>query len=347
MVTPVQINGRDLKPHKATTNASLDSRNVLTDRPWQFVDLWLKRERKEEALFYWNQARIFADAAYGMPVESSPLLHYYSFMNATKALLTARGVSFNPYHGVRSHNMRGNSNKITLSNEGVSVQNHGIVPALSQLLGETEHRTIHSLEDLLFNIPCIHRTYCLTYKSQTDLFIPLRECVFVYDSGSGTAYLTARLSKNFIGQKFIRRLPNSFLADNNQNGEDIRSSLNVAISSPVISNSSDLSVMEGLQRSLRSDLNYIAGAQTLWYVKSNIAGPKRIQRSPLTLTLMAMHRLSEICRYRPIELSSFLAGQKNWLLTEFVQVSPRQFIDELASELTGFEFMMPNVRPAT
>ena len=30
-----------------------------------------------------------------------------------------------------------------------------------------------------------------------------------------------------------------------------------------------------------------------------------------------MRRLSEICRDRPLQLASFLAGQKSWLLAEF------------------------------
>jgi hypothetical protein len=65
------------------------------------------------------------------------------------------------------------------------------------------------------------------------------------------------------------------------------------------------------------------------------------------MTLAAMHRLSELCRYRPIELASFLAGQRNWLISEFIQQTPEQFIDEIASELTGHQIMVPNVRGAS
>jgi hypothetical protein len=60
-----------------------------------------------------------------------------------------------------------------------------------------------------------------------------------------------------------------------------------------------------------------------------------------------MHRLSEICRYRPSELDSFLNGQKNWLLSEFVAMSPNQFLDEIACEMTGHQVMTPNVRTPT
>ena len=53
----------------------------------------------------------------------------------------------------------------------------------------------------------------------------------------------------------------------------------------------------------------------------------------------------EICRYRPLELRSLLSGRENWLVSEFVEASPLQFIDAIASEITGHEMLEPNVRP--
>lgn len=348
MPQPVRLNGRDLKPHKATLGATLGARTVLTNSPWDFVALWLKREHKDTASFYWQQARIFADASKGMPIQSAPLLHYYSFMNAVKALLSAKGVPFAEMHGVRGHNNRGTSKKITLSNEGVRILPKGILPSLSGYLGETETGTTHSLEELLFNLPCIHRTYCLTYKNQVDLFIPVTDCRYVYDPANGTAFFAANLSQDFVGTRYIKRLPATLIQDTNvANKGAVRSVLSVPISSATITKTADVAELVKLQRHLRPELNYIAGSQTLWYIKANVNGPTRLNRSPLTLTLAAMHRLSEICRYRPIELASFLAGQKNWLLTEFILMSPPQFIDELAAELTGLQFMVPNIRPAT
>lgn len=343
----VRVGGRDLKPHKATTAPSLGARTVLTNSHWEYVALWLRRQRRTEALFFWQQAQTFARAADGMPVESAPLLLYYSFMNATKALLSAKGVPFHEHHGIRAHSMRGSSGKIALSNEGVRILNKGIAPALSAHLGEAETQTTHSLEDLLFNLPCIHRTFCLTYKNQNDQFIPLTDCQVLHDADSGTAFFSARLSQDFIGSKHIRRLPRSLIADPTEiDGRLIRSAASAAIAGRTVTTATDMASVTQLLRSLRPDLNYIAGAQTLWYAKAVVPGPARLGRSPLTCTLLAMHRLSELCRYRPRELASFLNGQKNWLLAEFIRMSPPQFLDELSAELTGQQFMIPNVRPA-
>jgi hypothetical protein len=348
MITPVRINGRDVKPHKATISPTLGSRTVLTNSPWDFVSLWLKRQGKADALLFWGQARVFADASQGVPVQSAPLLLYYSFMNAAKALLSAKGVRFDEHHGIRAHNMRGSSRKIALSNEGVRILNKGILPSLSAYLCESEKDVLHSLEEILFNLPCIHRSYCLTYKNQQDLFIPLTDCRYVFNSALGHAYFSANLSKDFGDKKYIKRLPASLTRD--PTAADIRcirSVASVPITKATVSSAMDVAAIADLQRQLRSDIHYINGAQTLWYAKVEVAGPKRLKRSPLTLTLAAMHRLSEICRYRPIELAAFLAGQKNWLLSEFIQMCPSQFIDEISAELTGYQFMQPNVRIAT
>lgn len=342
MLVPVRVSNRDLRPHKAALQPLLDARTVLTNSPWDFVALWLKREGKDNALLYWNQARAFADGARGMPIQSAPLLHYYSFMNAAKALLSAKGITFDEYHGVKAHNIRGASPRITLSNEGVRLLGQGVAPSLSAYLGEPEPSRTHSLEELLLNIPCIHRTFCLTYRSQADLFIPLADCKYVYDTDTSQAHVAATLSKDFAESRFIRRLPATM---QHSGGLGVRSVLSVPLTRHVVRDPDDVAQLLILHRTVRQDLHYINGAQTLWYAKSNLTG--RLQRFPLTVALMAMHRLSEICRYRPVQLAAFLAGQKNWLLSEFIQMAPQQFLDEIAAELTGYQFMIPNVRPAS
>lgn len=346
---PVKMNGRELKPHKAIINTKFGARTVLAGNPWDFVALWLKREKKNKASFYWQQARVFADAAKGMPITSAPLLHYYTFMNATKALLSSRSVAFDEHHGVRAYDLRKQSKRLALSNEGVKLQKFGVAFSLSQYLGETETKQVHSLEDLLFNIPCIHRTFCLTYKNQSDLFIPLTDCKYVYDKSSKEAYFSAKFSKDFKNRAYLRRLPSSFSEDQSEQSEQlaIRSVMSVQLNRSSITTIASESALKKLQKDIRVDLNYISGSQTLWYLKSVVGGHNRLGRHPLTLMLLAMHRLSEICRYRPMELESFLSGQKNWLLTEFIQMSPSQFVDEISSEITGYQVMIPNVRSAT
>ena len=105
----------------------------------------------------------------------------------------------------------------------------------------------------------------------------------------------------------------------------------------------EMDALRTLHEGLRTHLYYINGVQTLWYLKTD--GTRRIDRQPITLALAAMHRLSEICRYRPSNLLSLLNGQKNWLLSEFLSMVPSQYLDEIACEMTRHQILIPNVRP--
>lgn len=344
-IVQIKLKGKEIRPHKSVVSPELSARNVLTNSPWDFVDLWMKKEKQTNALFFWNQARAFHDASKGLPTQSAPLLHYYSFMNAAKALLTAKGITFNEYHGVKAHNMRNHSSKISLTNEGVKIKQQGVLPSLSEYFGESETANTFSLQELLFNLPYIHRTYCLTYPSQTDMFIPIKDAEFVVDKSIKQAFFRAKLSKDFSTSWVIKRLPAAFIQDTDKGV--VRSSTTVSFSRPSKPTDSEIDNILELHKTLRQDLQYINGAETLWYIKSDTSGPKRISKLPSTLTLAAMHRLSELSRYKPLELDSFLSGQKNWLLSEFIQQAPNQFFDEIASEITGHQFLIPNVRTAT
>jgi hypothetical protein len=176
--------------------------------------------------------------------------------------------------------------------------------------------------------------------------MPLVGCEYFFDPGAHSVFFRAKLSKDYVGQRFIDRLPPSLVVDPVGDGATIRSAASVPAARRLLREGMELTGVTNLHRQLRADLHYINGSQTLWYVKGSGGKPGRLARSPLVLTLAAMHRLSEICRYRPIELSAFLRGQQNWLLSEFIQLAPIQFIDEIASEITGYQFMTPNTRPA-
>ncbi len=343
----IKINGKIITPQKAIINPKLGSKNVLTNSRWEFVELYLRKEKQTESSFYWNQAKEFNKAAYNLSIQASPLLHYYSFMNATKALLSSKGITFNPYHGVKAGS-QSNRRKISLSNESIKVQTQGVLPSLSQYYKETESSRQHTLQEIFFNLPYIHRTYCLSYPSQIDAFIPLIDCEFVKDSVTNETYFLARLSKDFSNRSTIKKLPTSLIIESTSGPNwTLRSAASIFVNKPTSLTFTEKSDLIYLHQVLRRDLLYNNGSHTLWYAKGRVTGPKILNRFPTTLTLTAMHRLSELCRYKPIELNAFLGSQKNWLISEFVQQSPNQFLDEMASEITGYQFLQPNIRMAS
>lgn len=316
-------------------------KTVLTLDPFDYVDLWLRREHKDEALYYWRQARNFHRAAGGLPIESAPLVLYYCFMNAAKALLSAKGITFNEYHGVGAHLMRGPHSKIMLSNEGIAIKRQGIVPSLIQYFSESETSLHHSLEDILYNLVCIHRTYCLSYANKKERFIPLKSTAYLRDPATGEVKLQAEVVDNIDWKFYRKHLPAEVeaLPGNSPLLQSVSSVRWTSANSPT---TVELDALCQLNAHLRRVFHYINGAHTLWYLKTT--GNYEINRMPITLALAAMHRLSEICRYKPSQLTSYLDGQKNWLLSEFIAMAPSQFLDEIASEMTGHQIMIPNVR---
>lgn len=340
----IKIGTKVLGLTKAARSAKFRVKTVLTLDPFNYVDLWLRREHKDEALYYWRQARDFHRAAQGLSIESAPLVLYYCFMNAAKALLSAKGVAFSPLHGVGPHRMRGPSSKVVLSNEGIAIRPAGIVPSLINYFGEHETRKNHSLEDVLYNLVFVHRTYCLSYANARERFLPLKAATFVRDRATGHVRLSAEVVDGADWRYFQRHLPQEVVAAPD-GSLALHSTATIPWSTVSKPTDAELGALSTLNANLRRVLHYINGAHTLWYLKS--AGTYEIDRSAVTLTLAAMHRLSEICRYKPSDLHSYLNGQKNWLLSEFVTMAPSQFLDEIACEMTGHQIMIPNVRVPT
>lgn len=340
-IEKIKIGNKEIGLSKAVHEAQFQVKTVLTLEPFDYVDLWLRRQHQDEALFYWRQARDFHRAAEGLPMEAAPLVLYYCFMNAAKALLASKGIAFDAHHGVRAHRMRGPNSKVVLSNEGIKFKSTGIVPAVANYFGETTATTTYSLEDVLYNLVFIHRTYCLSYPKKPERFLPLKNLAFVRDSDTNEVSLIADAVDDADWKFFRKRLPREVIGASDASAR-MNSTRKIIWSSLDNPSERELEELKRLNEELRRVLHYIKGTQTLWYLKST--GKYEIDRRPITLTLAAMHRLSEICRYKPSDLRSFLEGQKNWLLSEFVAMAPAQFLDEIACEMTGQQIMIPNVR---
>ncbi len=342
MMSGVKLRRKILQPHKAHRDARFEVRNVLTNDPFIYVDLWLRRQHEEDALFFWRQSGAFYQSARHLPIEAKPLLLYYSFMNAAKALLSAKHIAFNPYHGVGKHNMRPPGGKMVLSNEGVRIHSKGVLPAISTYYGETETNVTHSLEDMLYNLVHVHRTYCLTYPRRRDIFLPVRSPEFYRDDATGETFFEATVVGDVDWEAYRKNLPAGYQHYPRGVQRIIRSVASVMLTTGNDPPTADLDQLRILNRSIRSRLKYIRGSSTLWYLK--MTSPTEIAREPVTLMLGAMHRLSELSRYHPAQLSALLNGQRNWLLNEFIAMSPSQFIDEVAAEMTGHQVLVPNVR---
>jgi hypothetical protein len=229
------------------------------------------------------------------------------------------------------------------------IHNAGIVAELSKYLSEPETAKVHSLQDILANLPFIHRAYSLTRRIKSELFIALHNVAYVRHPSQNKIWLAAEVRGLDADRRVLRHLPTGFEVD-----ESVPDLMMVRRKARVLwfpkqgasNNDKDSAIrrLHEYHRKLRLDVVSISAPKGLWYLKRRIKAIPAINRYGLTLMIMGMHRLSELARYDPKGLSAHLSGNSNWLLTEFIELSPSQFIDEIACEITGLEFRMPGVR---
>lgn len=326
-------NRRPLTLHKAGVQPSFTSKTVLVTDTWDYVEMWLKRKRKTKALFHWKQARQFHAATVNLPKTSAALTAYYAFLNAAKVLLLLRNAPFAEAHGLAGRRAPG---KVSLANERVVLQTAGIFPAFCRVLGYPHHaEKSHSLKAILYNLVYIHRAYNLTFRSQEELFIPIARPRFVRKQASKDAWFCFELEQRYAGKQTLTKL-----------GKDYEHDAGVATPYTVrrrkrFSYDSKLSRVTDYHASIRKRCHFISGPTKLWYIKKHDKLRDVINLPPLALTIAAMHRLSELERYDPESLARHFDSQHNWLLSEFIATASTQFLDEISSEITGQEFMVP------
>lgn len=240
------------------------------------------------------------------------------------------------------------ASKRALGNEKITFKGGGIIPALSRFLEEEEKDHEHTLTDVLSNLPFIHRAYRYTFRSHPEMFIPLRNVL--YRKGEDDyVWITAKIEGRYADGRSLSTLPSQFEVDKGYSTECvIRTKHKIKWHGRRSSKEGIEGATERLltyHRKLRQHLVYICAAPDLWYIKRKISRAKSLRRYSLTLILAAMHRLSELSRYDPAGLARYLEGKENWLLTEFIELAPMQFIDELVCEMTSLEFGTPGIRP--
>jgi len=269
---------------------------------------------------------------------SSPLTSYYCFLNATKALLSAKEIAFTENHGVGG---RPKGTIKSLDNEIVDFQGGGILPALCKYLEEPDNAgKDFTLKDIFWQIPFIHRAYCLTFKGATELFVPLTNPSFMRKDGSKEAWFQATLSKRYISAHTKNFLKPGFELFNNDGTYEIRRKRRFKWSGRDIENS--IEQFSRYHKQIRRRVIPIYASENHWYLKKSVSGHDKKNSSTLVLIFAAMHRLSELSRYDPLSLSGHFNVNHNWLLAEFIKSAPGQFVYGMASEITGLEFIKPD-----
>ncbi|MDB4396327.1 YaaC family protein [bacterium] len=341
----IKFLNKQLFVHKAIGSPDFNSNTVLTNDPWQYVNLWLKREKIPDACFFWNQAQGFHTATKNLPPTSAPLTAYYAILNATKALLISKNQDFGNRHGVSGERKEG---RTALTNEMVIFQKRGVHAGLREYLNEQvlNANAKFTLKDLFYNMPFIHRAFRLTFPSMTELFIPIQNPRFVKKPKSAEAWFCAEIQgAQYQNGHTLNKLPNGYQLDTNFSGNwTIRKKQRFKWQHAAKNQSLNKDRLTNYHRKVRQHVCYIHGSSRLWYIKRKPISKGYLKFQNMTLIYAAMHCLSELARYSPDQLNRHFDSQHNWLLTEFISMALEQFIDDIASEITGRDFMPVGLR---
>ena len=333
---------------KPTTNADYNSKTILTNSVWEYVELWLKRHSGvdvENALFYWQQAKYFFDASQNLPMNSKPLTSYYCCLNASKALLSINGVSLeNISHGITQN--RYNQSSSSLEYTKVIFLGSGVLNELSKYFTEDVNRTEYFVKDLFYNIPCIHRAFCVTFSNSPELFIPIKNVKFVRNDQTSDSWVQFEVDNRYANGTALRCIPSQYKRDTGiknayivrrENARfkwDIHTKLNIRLEN-----------LNQYHQKIRKEIHYIYGDAKLWYIKKDISTNSHIiKRNSITLIYALMHWLSELVRYNPRLFDGYMKTNQNWLINEFIENALYQFIDEISCEITKKDIMTSGYR---
>ncbi len=374
---PVSYKGKLLRMYKSYTDSNFQSNTILTDDVFTYIEFYFSShtkalkyrnpsskskygsEKKYHYTFYWKQAMTFYYATKSLPIESVPLLSYYSMLNAAKAFLSFKSEYIEDFvENFAGHGLFENVNLpgTDLNTIAVGRKNKGVFPLFGKYLEQNfdtiwpsgKTNTI-TLKKLLYNLAYIHRAYITTYNTPRsakipELFIPVVafKSPCYHKGNDGNIYLVINIDKSYfpsnsvaIPPTYISSISPEFRVSHKENF--ILQSVKGARWNNTESLSSDF---KQLNKELRQEFQYIRSSKRLWYLRrSTLISSDIVKMNSMLITMAAMHRISEIVRYKPEQLAHLMKSKENWLLHEFITLALDQFIDEIATEITGQDIM--------
>lgn len=385
---PFQYRNRKLCMKKSVTTPKFDSNTILTDDIFTYVDFFLGSQKKvmkyyDDSLrekygqpikyhyaFYWKQAYAFYKASKELPIESRPLVAYYSMLNAVKALISYKEKFVDDFiTDFSSHGLHENSDTIgcddsngtymaeeSLDVIGVERYRYGVFAHFGKMLDDEFDtvwpvKTSWKLKKLLYNLAFVHRAYVTTYSSRNkkiqEQFLPLvtGEAPAYHKANDGNLYLIIKLDRKHFStnaiklpNQLVNALPSNIYSEPNQ-GFILRSTMGAKRYKDSVS-----SELKELNYRQRKNFQYIKATRRLWYLKLERHNNDSIRVNSMLIMMASMHRFSEIVRYKPEQMEKLMKSKENWLIHEFLEHALDQFIDEIASEITGNEILPPGVR---
>lgn len=317
---------------RATSLVSLgkNEKLVISDI-WAFWDYVIKKaskDRKEEDFLksLLEQAKHFYITAEGSPVKSQPLLYYYSFLNLSKIIINLsvkHGTSKIYMHGMtENHNHKFSHSTITKQKQKKLIVQvaHELVSVFDPNISTGD--IVINVRDLLNHCVGVHRAYSEIYN-QHEVFFRIKSHKLYKDK------------KDLI-----------FKAELQCTSSDMPSLIARGYS---ITQEDDKiyytqkSVMPQYSPTRKDYANLSSAIQAngIWYFISNNGYTMYLSNSAVgrygqeSIIYMVMFYLGSITRYHPYMFDEIFSDKEQWLMSEFLNTQPKQFLYLSTARILG------------
>ena len=340
-------------PYTFWPDSYVDHGRVITSDPWRCLSVHIHQNvattsKKNRALAFLEQAEDFYQAAASPRIGSRPLLHYYSFMNLVKAFLVVKkGLKLErSIHGLTEpdENIR---KRLTITSQSVKANDSSRgnrVQVYREFITEcgfpvpAKPRPI-KLVDLLEQIVSIHGVISRTMDRPSQFF-PIHDISFECAPDRKEAWVTFHVSKDELAAsssaaRSIRENTSSFEeVGSHKNGfrrYESKRTRSYGQTPLQILRQLVLDTWKDIWSELRP------GGYQFW--ASTIPKDKRLAQ--LAAGYQTMFYFGSVARYRPDDFRKLAEGKHGWMVQEFINNQPLQFIYFLGSGLIEAEMVIP------
>ncbi|MDP2180859.1 YaaC family protein [Methylicorpusculum sp.] len=315
----------------AIVNLGKNEKLVISDI-WSFWDYVIKKataDKKGENFLrsLLEQAKHFYQSAEESPVKSQPLLYYYSFLNLSKIMINLRG-TFGP-NKMYMHGMKEDHKHKFINSEVVKQrQKQQIVQVAHELVSlfdpniPTTDVTLNT-KDLLNHCVGVHRAYSEIYN-QSEIFVRIKS-KGLYKQGK-TLIFKAVLQCSQAQVKEL--LDRGYGISTDEEGNNIYTET-FLMDSYAPTRGDYYSLSEQIR--IKGIWYFIGNSGYTMYL-STCANNRYSQES---IIYMMMFYLGSITRYHPYMFDKIFSDKEQWLMSEFLNTQPKQFLYLATANVLG------------
>lgn len=330
------------------------SPRIMTNNVWAVLSSFsqsLPKSAVFEALSYIDQAQEFFIAASSPKVKSRPVLYYYSYLNLVKAFLLHKGVqlpSF-PKHGLTERDLnlkeryRFNGQQVKLFEKKTKYFNVA-AEFIEQMGINVTKEKIFRVSELMSFIPSVHRTWSIRHSAKSKYGFQPRFCpsdFYVYRKGKNfwvrmvvkkNDYEVRRTILDVKGRKSFGKI-----------FKEVKSTIK---DERWFETTPEVGIRRGIDNAiyrLAEKVKALNPGYVLthegyrFYIPTKEVKPALPQ---LALSYMIMFYLGSITRYNPWDYSKLL-NENTWLISDFLENDPTQFLYGMASLIAERDVVAP------